>query len=70
MDQVKQLKNLLLTKKVIHIYNPYLIKIDKENFTYKKNIILYVGRFVKQKGITYLLEAYNSIKNSIILNYG
>ena len=51
-------KFIINKKKVIHIYNPYLIKIDKENFSYKKNIILYVGRFVKQKGIIYLLEAF------------
>ena len=55
----KTIKKFIFNKKkVVHIYNPYLIKIKKENFTYKKNIILYVGRFVKQKGIIYLLEAF------------
>tara|TARA_B100000989_G_scaffold194242_1_gene146567 strand:+ start:2399 stop:3496 length:1098 start_codon:yes stop_codon:yes gene_type:complete len=58
----KTIKKFIINKKkVIHIYNPYLIKIDKENFTYKKNIILYVGRFVKQKGIIYLLEAFKQL---------
>jgi len=45
-------------KKVIFIYNPYLTKILKENLSYKKNIMLFVGRFTKQKGIIYLLKAF------------
>ena len=53
------IKNFIFNKdKVIHIYNPYLKKIDKPNFRFKKDIVLFVGRFVKQKGIIYLLKAF------------
>ena len=53
-------KFVIRNKKVIHIYNPYIKKIKKENLKVKKNVILFVGRFVKQKGIIYLLKAFKS----------
>ena len=56
-DTIK--KFIINKKKVISIYNPYIKKILKENFNYKKNIILFVGRFAKQKGIIYLLKAFS-----------
>jgi glycosyltransferase involved in cell wall biosynthesis len=62
LDQKIRLKILLFNKdKVIHIYNPYLKKINKKNYRYKKDVVLFVGRFVKQKGIIYLLKAFSII---------
>lgn len=52
-------KFIINKKKVIFIYNPYIKKILRQNLNYKKNIILFVGRFVKQKGIIYLLKAFS-----------
>lgn len=52
-------KFIINKKKVIFIYNPYIKKILRENFKYKKNIILFVGRFAKQKGLIYLLKAFS-----------
>ena len=52
-------KFIINKKKVIYIYNPYLKKVFKENTKYRKNIILFVGRFVEQKGIKYLLDAFS-----------
>ena len=51
-------KFIINKKKVIFIYNPYIKKKLKENLTYKKKIVLFVGRFVKQKGIIFLLKAF------------
>lgn len=60
----KTIKNFILNKKkVIHIYNPYLKKIDKQNFEFENDIVLFVGRFVKQKGIIYLLKAFLLFQN-------
>jgi glycosyltransferase involved in cell wall biosynthesis len=56
-DTIK--KFIINKRKVIFIYNPYIRKILKENLKYKKNIILFVGRFAKQKGIIYLLKAFS-----------
>lgn len=54
------IRNFIINKKkVIFIYNPYINEILKENLNYKKNIILFVGRFAKQKGIIYLLKAFS-----------
>ena len=54
------IKKFILKKdKVEYIYNPYLKSISKKNYR-KKKIILFVGRFVKQKGLIYLINAFNS----------
>ena len=58
------IKNFIIQKhKVIHIYNPYLKKINKKNYKYKKDVVLFVGRFTKQKGIIYLLKAFSLFLN-------
>ena len=53
------MKKFLFNNKIKCIYNPYLKKINNKKISKKKNNILFVGRFVKQKGIIYLLQAFN-----------
>ncbi len=53
------LKKFILNKNIEYIYNPYLKEINKvKPISNKRNVILFVGRFVKQKGIIYLLKSY------------
>lgn len=53
---------ILNKKKIIRIYNP--IKMDKYKFIKnKKNIILYVGRIVKEKGLITLIKAFKIISS-------
>lgn len=56
-------KFIINKDKVIFIYNPYIKKIIKKNLRYRKNSILFVGRFTKQKGIIYLLKAFSMFVN-------
>lgn len=56
-------KNQILT----HVYSADVttfqtVDIDKKRYDYPKNL-LFVGRFSKEKGITYLINAWNSISN-------
>jgi len=60
------LKRILFLKKIKYIYNPYLKKVNKINNLKRKNNILFVGRFVRQKGIFFLLKAFKLLK---IKNY-
>ena len=57
------LKKILISKKIKYIYNPYLKKINKVNNKKRKNHILFVGRFVRQKGLFFLLKAFKYLKN-------
>ena len=47
----------LIKKKIYHIYNPYLKKINKKIFK-KQNYIINIGRLRKQKDHKTLLEAF------------
>ena len=60
------LKKFLILKKIKYIYNPYLKKVNTVNNPKRKNNILFVGRFVRQKGIFILLTAFKFLK---IKNY-
>ena len=57
------LSNFILNKKkIIRIYNPINIDQQKLNKN-KQNIILYVGRIVKEKGLITLIKAFKNISN-------
>ena len=52
-------KIIFFKKKLVVIYNPYLTKIHKVNKKHKrKNIILNIGRFCKQKNQIQLINAF------------
>lgn len=56
-------KIVFLEKKISLIYNPYLVKINKKNIILKrKDIILNVGRFCKQKNQIQLIDAFDSFR--------
>jgi glycosyltransferase involved in cell wall biosynthesis len=56
-------KIFFLKRKITLIYNPYLVKIYKKNIIFKrKNIILNVGRFCKQKNQMQLIDAFDNFK--------
>lgn len=55
------IKKLVFNKNIKCIYNPYLKNIYNKKISKRKNNILFVGRFVKQKGIIYLLQAFNTL---------
>jgi glycosyltransferase involved in cell wall biosynthesis len=57
-------KIVFLKKKITLIYNPYLKKNHKKNIISKrKNIILNIGRFCKQKNQIQLIDTFNSFKS-------
>jgi glycosyltransferase involved in cell wall biosynthesis len=57
-------KIIFFKKKLVLIYNPYLTKIYKNNKNRKKkNIILNVGRFCKQKNQIQLISAFERFQN-------
>ncbi len=61
LDSLKKI--VFLKKKITLIYNPYLKKIHKKNIISKrKNIILNIGRFCKQKNQIQLIDAFNTFK--------
>jgi glycosyltransferase involved in cell wall biosynthesis len=54
-------KIVFLNRKISLIYNPYLVKINKKKIiSRRKNIILNVGRFCKQKNQIQLIGAFDS----------
>ncbi len=54
----KSLTKIVLNKnKIVTIYNPYLKKINRKKFK-KKNIIINIGRFRKQKNQILLIKAF------------
>lgn len=57
-------KIIFFKKKLVLIYNPYLSKIYKNNKkNKKKNIILNIGRFCKQKNQIQLINAFERFHN-------
>jgi|694.fasta_scaffold34208_7 glycosyltransferase involved in cell wall biosynthesis len=63
-ESLNSLKKIVFSKKKIAlIYNPYLVKINKNNIISKrKDIILNVGRFCKQKNQIQLIDAFDNFK--------
>ncbi len=56
----KSLRLFLINKnKIKTIYNPYLLNIKKKPFYKKKNIILSIGRLVKQKNFETLIRGFS-----------
>jgi glycosyltransferase involved in cell wall biosynthesis len=64
-DSFNSLKKIVLfNRKITLIYNPYLVKIYKNNIiSRRKNIILNVGRFCKQKNQIQLIDAFDNFKD-------
>jgi glycosyltransferase involved in cell wall biosynthesis len=63
-ESLNSLKKIVFSKKKISlIYNPYLVKINKKNvISQRKDIILNIGRFCKQKNQIQLIDAFDNFK--------
>ena len=61
----KSLKLFLINKnKIKTIYNPYLLNIKKKPNYKKKNLILSIGRLVKQKNFETLIKGFSIFSNN------